>query len=153
MYVPNNGGRDFFGQPVNDGHPDYGAFEYLGSGVFTDGVEEARQDELARQASDIAWAKWMFPKTIASNDPSQAVIQLREPLTDNIKGALSWKNPKTGKTVSVDLSKVKDRQKFTLPVKSDKETLESTTLHVDLTNGAFSESFDIPFQEMRPRRR
>ena len=153
MYVPNNGGRDFFGNPVNDGHPDYGAFEFLGSGVFTDGKSEAEQDEIARQASSIAWAKWMFPKTIASNDPSQAVIQLREPLTDDIKGSLSWTNPKTGKTLTVDLSKVKDRQRFVLPVKSDKETLESTTLKVNLDNGRFREVFEVPFQEAAARRR
>ena len=153
MYVPNNGGRDFFGNPVNDGHPDFGAFEFLGSGVFTDGKSEAEQDEIARQASSIAWAKWMFPKTIASNDPSQAVIQLREPLTDDIKGSLSWTNPKTGKTVTVDLSKVKDRQHFVLPVKSDKETLESTTLKVNLDNGRFRETFEVPFEEATMRRR
>ena len=153
MYVPNNGGRDFFGQPVNDGHPDYGAFEYLGSGVFTDGVEEARQDELARQASEVAWAKWMFPASVASNDPSQAVIQLREPLTDGIKGTLTWQNPKGGKPVVVDLSKVKDRQRLVLPLKTDKETLESTTLKVYLDNGAFTEAFEIPFREARQQRR
>ena len=153
MYVPNNGGRDFFGQPVNDGHPDYGAFEYLGSGVFTDGVEEARQDELARQASEVAWAKWMFPATVASNDPSQAVIQLREPLTPGIKGTISWQNPKGGKPVVIDLSKVKDRQRLVLPVKSDKETLESTPLKVYLDNGAFTEAFEVPFREARQQRR
>ena len=153
MYVPNNGGRDFFGQPVSDGHPDYGAFEYLGSGVFTDGVQEARQDELARKASEVAWAKWMFPAAVASNDPAEAVIQLREPLTDGIWGSISWQNPKTGKVLSVDLSKVKDRQRFTLPVKSDKQTLEGTTVKVSLDNGAFSEAFEIPFQEMQQRRR
>ena len=138
---------------MNDGHPDFGAFEFLGSGVFTDGKSEAEQDEIARQASSIAWAKWMFPKTIASNDPSQAVIQLREPLTDDIKGSLSWTNPKTGKTVTVDLSKVKDRQHFVLPVKSDKETLESTTLKVNLDNGRFRETFEVPFEEATMRRR
>ena len=153
MYVPNNGGRDFFGQPVNDGHPDYGAFEYLGSGVFTDGVEEARQDELARQASEVAWAKWMVPASVASNDPSQAVIQLREPLTPGIKGTLTWQNPKGGKPVVVDLSKVKDRQRLVLPLKTDKETLESTTLKVYLDNGAFTEAFEIPFREARQQRR
>ena len=153
MYVPNNGGRDFFGQPVNDGHPDYGAFEYLGSGVFTDGVEEARQDEIARQASEVAWAKWMFPATVASNDPSQAVIQLREPLTPGIKGTISWQNPKGGKPVVIDLSKVKDRQRLVLPVKSDKETLESTPLKVYLDNGAFTEAFEVPFREARQQRR
>ncbi|MCR4860054.1 MAG: right-handed parallel beta-helix repeat-containing protein [Bacteroidales bacterium] len=153
MYVPNNGGRDFFGQPVNDGHPDYGAFEFLGSGAFTDGKAEAEQDELARKASELAWAKWMFPTSVASNDPSQAVISLREPLAEGIRGSISWQNPRNGKLISVDLSKARDRQRFVLPVKSDKETLEGTTVKVNLDNGAFSEVFEVPFREMRARRR
>ena len=152
MYVPNNGGRDFFGQPVSDGRPDFGVFEYLGSGIFSDGKTEAEQDELARKASDIAWAKWMFPKSISSNDPFMAVIRLREPLDGSIKGSLSWVNPKNGKTVAVDLAKAKDRQVFELPVKTDKGTLEGTTLKVTLDNGAFCEVFEVPFRENQPRR-
>lgn len=34
--IPNNGGRDFFGQPVADGRTDIGASEYLGSVPETD---------------------------------------------------------------------------------------------------------------------
>ena len=53
----------------------------------------------------------------------------------------------------VDLSKVKDRQRLVLPLKTDKETLESTTLKVYLDNGAFTEAFEIPFREARQQRR
>ena len=153
MYVPNNGGRDFFGQPLNDGHPDYGAFEYLGSGVFSDGVAEAELDERARQASEVAWAKWMFPATVASNDPTQAVITLREPLAEGIKGSISWQNPKTGKVVAVDLSKARDRSRFVLPLKSDAQTVEGTSVKVALEYGAFSEAFEIPLQPAQARQR
>ncbi len=57
MYVPDNGGRDFFGQSLEDGHTDYGAFEFLGSGAFADKAELARRDEASRQASSVAWAR------------------------------------------------------------------------------------------------
>ena len=53
----------------------------------------------------------------------------------------------------MDLAKAKDRQRIVLPIKSDKETLESTTLKVYLDNGAFTESFEVPFQEIQQRRR
>ena len=54
IYIPFNGGRDYFGNPVNDGHPDMGAFEVLGSGVFADADDEARKDRDAADASSLA---------------------------------------------------------------------------------------------------
>ena len=36
LFVPMHGGRDFFGNPVEDGKPDFGAYEQIGSGVFAD---------------------------------------------------------------------------------------------------------------------
>ena len=150
IYIPDNGRRDFFGQPVEDGRPDIGAFEYLGSGVFADKDVEAAQDKAAREASSVAWAKWMFPEAVASNDPSQLRIRLSEPLTDDIKGSISWTNAK-GKVFKADLSKVSDRQEFILPVKSDKASLEGTSVKVSLTNGSFSEDFEIPVKEIEQR--
>lgn len=46
----------------------------------------------------------MFPEAVASNDPTVLAIRLREPLTDDIKGTVSWTDTK-GKTFYVDLSK------------------------------------------------
>ena len=152
MYVPNNGGRDFFGQSLEDGHTDYGAFEFLGSGAFADKAELARRDEASRQASSVAWAKWMFPQSVSFTDPSQIVISLREPLTDDIKGTLTWTNPKNGKAVKADISKLKDRQRLVIPVKSDAQTLSGTVLTIDLGNGAYTEHWDIPVQQAQQRR-
>lgn len=152
MYVPNNGGRDFFGQSLEDGHTDYGAFEFLGSGAFADKDELARRDEASRQASSVAWAKWMFPQSVSFTDPSQIVISLREPLTDDIKGTLTWVNPKNGKAVKADISKLKDRQRLVIPVKSDAQTLSGTVLTIDLGNGAYTERWDIPVQQAQQRR-
>ena len=152
MYVPDNGGRDFFGQSLEDGHTDYGAFEFLGSGAFADKAELARRDEASRQASSVAWAKWMFPQSVSFTDPSQLVISLREPLTDDIKGILTWVNPKNGKAVKADISKLKDRQRLVIPVKSDAQTLSGTVLTIDLGNGAYTEHWDIPVQQAQQRR-
>lgn len=152
MYVPDNGGRDFFGQSLEDGHTDYGAFEFLGSGAFADKAELARRDEASRQASSVAWAKWMFPQSVSFTDPSQIVISLREPLTDDIKGTLTWTNPKNGKAVKADISKLKDRQRLVIPVKSDAQTLPGTVLTIDLGNGAYTEHWDIPVQQAQQRR-
>ena len=152
MYVPDNGGRDFFGQSLEDGHTDYGAFEFLGSGAFADKAELARRDEASRQASSVAWAKWMFPQSVSFTDPSQIVISLREPLTDDIKGTLTWTNPKNGKAVKADISKLKDRQRLVIPGKSDAQTLSGTVLTIDLGNGAYTEHWDIPVQQAQQRR-
>ena len=153
IYVPNNGGRDFFGQALEDGHTDYGAFEFLGSGVFADKDALARRDEASRQASSVAWAKWMFPASASFTDPSQIVISLREPLTPDIKGTLTWINPRNGKAVKTDISKLKDRQRLVIPVKSDAQTLAGSTLTIDLGNGSYTEHWDIPVQQASPRRR
>ena len=152
MYVPDNGGRDFFGQSLEDGHMDYGAFEFLGSGAFADKAELARRDEASRQASSVAWAKWMFPESVSFSDPSQLVISLREPLTQDIKGTLTWVNPKNGKAVKADIAKLKDRQRLVIPVKSDAQTLPGTVLTIDLGNGAYTEHWDIPVQQAAQRR-
>jgi hypothetical protein len=146
MYVPNAGVRDFFGNLLEDGHPDFGAFEQPGSGVFPDG-SEAQKDEIARQASSIAWAKWMFPDVVASNSPEGPTIRLREPLEPSIQGTVTWVADGQKKPVVVNLSKLKDRQQIVLPIKADQVTLESSKLKVILSNERFSEEWEIPFSE------
>ena len=148
MYVPNAGKSDFFGNVLEDGHPDFGAFEQPGSGVFADGTEAAK-DETARQASQIAWTKWMFPAVIYSDSPNGPAINLREPLEPEIKGTLTWDGG-SGKPIVVDLSKVKDRSRIALPIKTDPN---GTKLKVSINNGRFSDSWEIPFAPMPQRRR
>lgn len=152
MFVPNNAKVDFFGNAIDDGHVDFGAFEQPGSGVFSDGTE-AEKDAIARKSSDILWTKWMFPASIASNNPNGPAIMLREALLADVTGTLTWTAPGAKKPVVIDLAKLKDRKNIALPLKADQATLESTTLKVEITNGAFSESWEIPFAPVQNRRR
>lgn len=47
---------------------------------------------------------------------------------------------------------ITDRQNLVLPVKSDKTSLEGTTVKVYLTNGSFSEKFEVPVKETQNKR-
>lgn len=145
MYIPFNGGRDFFGNAVDDGHPDIGAFEALGTGVFADCSSEAEKDKDARDASELAWAKWSFPLGVSTNNPEETTIVLYEPLSDKIEGSISWNDPSTSKTVTIDLGKAKDRQNFTMKLKASAEDLMSCPLKVEIRKGKFTETFEIPF--------
>ncbi|MBQ3984440.1 MAG: right-handed parallel beta-helix repeat-containing protein, partial [Bacteroidales bacterium] len=131
MYVPDNGGRDFFGNPLEDGHPDFGAFEAVGSGVFADKDDLAKRDSDALDATSVAWSKWCFPLGLPVDKTDAVAVRLYRPLEEGVTGTVTWVNPKNGKPVVVDLAKVKDRRVLTLPVKSDKETLLATKVKVD----------------------
>ena len=153
MYVPNAGTRDFFGNPLEDGHPDFGAFEAVGSGLFADAASLAELDQDALDASAVAWSKWCFPLGLPVSDVKAVPVRMYRPIEEGVTGTVTWVNPKNGKPVVVDLAKVKDRGNFTIPVKSDKETLLGSTVKVDLKKGKFTESFEIPFAEKPATRR
>ena len=153
MYVPNAGGRDFFGNALEDGHPDFGAFEAVGTGVFADTRSLAEQDRDAADASSVAWGKWSFPLGLPVDATDVVPVRLYQPLEDGVTGTVTWVNPKNGKPVVVDLAKAKDRGAFSLPVKSDRQTLLSSTVKVELRKGKFTESFEIPFAEKPATRR
>lgn len=153
MYVPNAGTRDFFGNALEDGHPDFGAFEAVGTGVFADTADLAAQDKDASDASSVAWSKWCFPLGLPVDKTDAVPVKLYRPLEDGVTGTVTWVNPKGGKPVTIDLSKVKDRGAFSLPVKSDRETLLASTVKVELKKGKFTESFEIPFAEKPATRR
>lgn len=151
-HMTHNGGRDFFGFPVNDGHPDVGAFEYLGSGVFADEAAIAAQDADARDASAVAWAKWCFPLEFGIKETDVLNIRLYQPLEDGVTGKISWTNPKNGKTTIVDLGKEKSRSEFVLKLNSDPQTLLSSKIKVSVEKGKFSEAWEIAFSENPARR-
>ena len=153
LYMPGNGGgRDFFGLPVNDGHPDVGAFEYLGSGVFADEAAIAVQDADARDASAVAWAKWCFPIEFGVKETAVLNIKLYQPLEEGVTGKISWTNPKNSKTVTVDLGKAKSRSEFALKLKTDVQTLLSSKVKVSVEKGKFAEEWEIAFSENPARR-
>ena len=151
-HMTHNGGRDFFGFPVNDGHPDVGAFEYLGSGVFADEAAIAAQDTDARDASAVAWAKWCFPLEFGIKETDVLNIRLYQPLEDGVTGKISWTNPKNGKTTIMDLGKEKSRSEFVLKLNADPQTLLSSKIKVSVEKGKFSEAWEIAFSENPARR-
>jgi hypothetical protein len=144
MYFPFQGGKDFFGNTVNDGHPDIGAFEFLGSEVFKGDAVQKTIDEDAADASSIAWTKWMFPKEIYIGEkPSEISIKLREAIDDDVMCLVTVMNLNTKENIKVKLSN--DRNIITLKSKKDKEDLLNSRLHVSIRKGRCAEEWDIPF--------
>ena len=153
MYIPNHGGRDFFGNTVEDGHPDMGAFEALGTGVFADKAKEAEMDQDARDASTLAWNKWNFPLAVKAESPAATEIVMYQPVEEGVIGTITWTNPGNGKKVVLPLEKIAGKKTFTMALKTDRETLLGTTLKVQLKKGKYVEEFEIPFSEKPARRR
>ncbi|MDR2918999.1 MAG: right-handed parallel beta-helix repeat-containing protein [Tannerella sp.] len=148
LFVPLNSKRDYFGNPVNDGSVDIGAYELLGSGVFTDVQREETLNAEYKRQSRIAWSKWVFPKAIPVSEDGKIVIRLREPVEKEINGTLVWSD-KEGKNnpVTIQLDKVKDRGLFTFTLKADKNTLLNSVVRVNLKEGELSETWEIPLVE------
>ena len=151
-YVPLNGGRDFFGNPVEDGHPDFGAFEAVGTGVFSDSASEAEQDRKAAALSAITWAKWNFPEAVYADDSSVLTIRLKNPLEEGISGTVSLV-PAEGKTQTVSLDKLKDRGSIEIKTRLDKAELLESSVRLNLTNGDFTEEWEISVKDINDYRR
>ncbi|MCD7938266.1 MAG: right-handed parallel beta-helix repeat-containing protein [Tannerellaceae bacterium] len=154
MFIPLNSTRDYFGNPVADGSVDIGAYEQLGSGVFADVQKEEELNRIARNKSDLAWAKWIFPRRISIPEGNEKPeVTLREPLEATITGSMVWTpHQGTGKPVTVSI-KPQASNTFILPVKNDKELLLNSSLRVVLRAGEFTEEWDIPFSAETPLRR
>lgn len=151
VYVPLSGEHDFWGNPLDDGHTDFGAYEQIGSGVFADKVKLEGADRKYTKESTMAWAKWSFPLQIQVEEEGNIInIRLLEPLDENVKGAITWIDPEGKKVVQV-LDKQKKRDEFTLKVKADKATLLASSVQVDLQYEDLEETWNIPFTEGRRR--
>lgn len=154
MFVPLNGVRDYFGNPVNDGSVDIGAYEYLGSGVFADTERESKRNEEARKESRLAWSSWMFPATLPIPEDGKLVIRLREPIEPTVSGTIEWFTRQgTDKSVVLDINKSKQRDNFTLVLKADKNTLLDSSVRIRLQEGNYSEERVIPLVVPAPPRR
>jgi hypothetical protein len=154
IYIPFNGGHDFWGFPVEDGATDIGAFEMIGSGVFADKAKNAAADEKYARESSIEWAKWMFPKTVAVSAEGEAVVRLREPLEPQVGGTLVWSDAQgRQKPVTVAIDKAKERNSFTFTLKGDKATWLDSSIRVSLKEGDLTEEVVIPLVEPAPQRR
>lgn len=58
IYVPLSGEHDFWGNPLEDGQTDFGAYEQIGSGVFGDKAKMEAADRKYSNESSAAWDKW-----------------------------------------------------------------------------------------------
>lgn len=151
VYVPLSGEHDFWGNPLDDGHTDFGAYEQIGSGVFADKVKLEGADRKYTKESTMAWAKWSFPLQIQVEEEGNIInIRLLEPLDENVKGTITWIDPEGKKVVQV-LDKQKKRDEFTLKVKADKAALLASSVQVDLQYEDLEETWNIPFTEGRRR--
>lgn len=151
IYIPANGGKDFWGNPVDDGQPDFGAYEQPGSGAFPDTAQLADADAQYAKESSIAWARWSFPLQIQlTENPNEILIRPLKPLDQRIKGLISWTDDR-GTTTSIALEKQKQRDVFTLKVKADKTALLASSVHVRLTCDDLMEEWRIPIVERAGR--
>ncbi len=154
MFIPMNGNRDFWGNPVEDGKPDFGAFEQIGSGVFADEATMREATRIETLKLRLGEAMRTFPAAIRIPEDGKIVISLRQPLENSITGAITWNDSKIGaKPGSILINKPQQRNDFTFTVKADKNALLNTSIHVVLQDGEFKEEFNIPFIENVPLRR
>ena len=155
IFVPNNGGRDYFGNPVEDGKPDIGAFEQIGSGVFADVSSEQELTRIYTTKSRLALAKSRFPASIRIPEDGKITITLVSPLESTTTGTITWSDAKIGaKPASILINRPQSpRNNFAFTVGATKETLLNTSLRVTLQDGEFKEEWDIPFTESIPLRR
>jgi hypothetical protein len=153
-FVPMDGKLDFWGNPVEDGKPDIGAYEQIGSGVFADKAAEENLTRIAVNKLRLALAKRLFPAAIRIPEDGKIVIKLSEPLENTITGAITWNDSKIGaRPGSIVINRPQTRNDFTFTVRADKSALLNTSLRVVLQDGEFKEEFDIPFTEgVSPRR-
>lgn len=144
IYIPRNGEKDFWANPVTDGQPDLGAFEQIGSGVFADVDKLAAADGQYRKESTIAWAKWSFPLQIQLTEAAgEIVIRPLKPLDERIKGVITWTDAK-GATTTLALEKQKQRDVFIVKVKADRTALPASPVHVNLQYDNLQEEWNIP---------
>lgn len=144
MYVPLAGEHDFWGNPLEDGQPDFGAYEQIGSGVFADTVRLAETDRTYRKESDMAWAKWSFPlRADWVEEKGEIEIRLLEPLAKEVKGTLTWIDSKGKKSV-LALEKQSKRDVFAWKVKGGKEMWTDSSVQVSLQYEGLNEEWNIP---------
>jgi len=144
LFIPMNGFRDFFGNPVEDGKPDFGAYEQIGSGVFADEAAIQEMTRIAMAKSRLAYTKRDFPAALKIPDDGKIVITLRTPLENSTTGTITWNG---AKPASILLNKLQQRNGFTITVKADKIALLNTPLQVMLQDSGLKEEWNIPFME------
>ncbi|GHT29443.1 hypothetical protein AGMMS49574_06230 [Bacteroidia bacterium] len=150
IFIPFNGIRDFFGNPVNDGSADLGAYEQIGSGVFADLAKEEKLNRDYSIQSRLAVAKFSFPRAIIiPENNGKITVTLNKALESSINGSLVLK---VAKPETVLLNKPAQRNGFTFSAKTDPSALTGATVHVVLQDQEFKEEWDIPLTKAPVRR-
>lgn len=143
IYIPLNSKLDFYGNQVNDGMIDFGAYEQIGTGVFANVSLENEKDNIAAIKLRLAWGRRTFPATIRPPADGKLSISLREPLESNIAGSISWNKEIKAKPAIIQLNK-SDRKNFAFAFPVNIQTPEGASVHVILQEGEFREEWDIP---------
>lgn len=140
-----NSKLDFYGNPINDGAIDYGAYEQIGSGVFNDTLIEKELNRVESAKSRLAWAKRTFPQKIdLSLDNSKVTVSVTEPLEKSITGTLTWNVQNSNiRPATINLNKP-EKNTFTFIVKPGSNLILPSSLHVQLADEEFREEWDIP---------
>jgi len=145
IFIPLNSNSDFFGNPVNDGSIDIGAYEQMGSGVFADESLEKVLNSKFLARHNLAWARRTFPETLRIPDDGKLTITLREALGEHISGTISWNDIKAKvKPAEIHLAKSKERRNFLITLPAGYKPKESTSVRVIIRDREFTEEWDIP---------
>ena len=147
--IPFPGNRDFWGNPLSDGHPDVGAYEQIGSGVFADAAKQGAVERSYAKESEMALAKWIFPTQILLGaTDTELLIKLVEPLGEQVRGSLSWTDA-GGKVSVLALDKAKKRDEFRVKLLAGQTASFARPVQVSLRYEDLLESWTIPIKERK----
>jgi len=154
-----NGNRDFFGNPLNDGAPDFGVYEQIGSGAVNDTSAENKLNRHEKALNLFAWTKRKFPDMVAIPAEGGSVsvamnmsLQGSMPSSTRLdtmnnyfpKSSLTWTGtdwnvqPKTG-----DLTK-KNNNSLTFKLSPVKKDASLPVLLATLQDGDQKDEWGIP---------
>lgn len=144
-FIPENGGRDFYGNLVNDVAPDIGVFEMDGTEAFSIGVDSVEMGRKARAVSDLIWARLVFPdEAVWTDDDGGVVMNLREALPDSILGTMSFVG-RDGRTVfKSDLAQKTKRQHLKMDINGREDDFAESRIRIRLEKDGLAEEWDIP---------
>lgn len=142
--VPFAGARDYFGNPLEDGHPDMGAYEQQGSGSFAEADALAENERAYARASAMALAKWIFPLEVSAGQADKELtLRLTEPLDPQVDGSITLLG-KAGEPARLDVGKQKQRKVFTLKMPKGQSAQAVSKIAVRLTYQGLEEQWEIP---------
>lgn len=158
MLIGMKGNRDFFGNPLNDGATDYGAFELLGSGAVRDTLIENKADRYEKAINLFTWTKRKFPNMVAiPAEGGNVVAELNVSQQGSMSSAakldnaneyfpesvLRWTGP-DWKIQPETAGFTKNNNALTFKITPVKKNPSLPVLHATLKDGDLKEEWDIP---------